>query len=197
MASRGCSSDDGACLRTPYGRSIVSSIVTSLDSEGDGDSRREEDGPMPVTPIALLEAMSALQTADAHLRWRLRDRLQLRANEISALEFVARLGRLGQPVRALDIARALGVTSGASTIIVSRMMDRGLLSRTDNPRDGRGHLLYLTPAAKAEFSAALGDSRDDVRALLAGLSPRESKRIITLLSAMTASLDLGGILPAA
>lgn len=167
----------------------MSSIATSLGASDDEDA--------PTTPLALLEAMSALQTADSLLRWRLRDRLQLRANEIMALEYLSRLQHLGQPVRALDVARVLGVTNGASSIIVARLMERGFVTRTENPRDGRGHLLRLTPAAVAALLDGVGGSRVDVRRLLAGLSPRESKRIIVLLTAMTASLDLGGILPAA
>lgn len=148
-------------------------------------------------PDALLEAVSALQTADALLRWRLRDALHLRANETMAIEYLARLQRLGQPVRALDLARALGVTGGASTIIVARLMKRGLVTRSINPHDGRGHHLRLTAAATSALAAAIGDSRDELRTLFAGLSPRETKRIIVLLASMTKSLDQGGVVPAA
>lgn len=146
-------------------------------------------------PTAILEAMSALQTADALLRWRVRDRLKLRANEMLALEFLTRLERLGQPVRALDISRALGVTNGATTIIVARLMARGLISRTDNPLDKRGHLLHVTAASTSAFREARGTSGVDLTRLLSGLSARESKRVVVLLTAMTASLDLAGLTP--
>ncbi|MBF4574617.1 MarR family winged helix-turn-helix transcriptional regulator [Frondihabitans sp. VKM Ac-2883] len=174
----------------------MSSCSASLVDEHD-DNEPQVTPVAPATPVALLEAVSALQTADALLRWRLRDLLHLRANEIMALEFLARLNNLDQPVRALDIARALGVTNGASTLIVARLMERGLVTRTENPRDGRGHLLHLTVAAITALDDALGDSRHGIRALLEGLSPRESKRIIMILGELTASLDLGGLQPAA
>ncbi|MBF4577911.1 MarR family winged helix-turn-helix transcriptional regulator [Frondihabitans sp. VKM Ac-2883] len=140
----------------------------------------------------LVEAMSALQTAEALLRWRLRDLFDLRANEMVALEYLARLEHLGQPVRVLDVARVLGVTNGAGTIIVACLMERGLVTRTENPRDGRSKLLQLTPKAATAFADALGGSRMDLRILLAGLSLRERKRLIVLLTAVTDSLNRSG-----
>jgi DNA-binding MarR family transcriptional regulator len=145
--------------------------------------------------IPLLEAMSALQTADALLRWRLRDRFDLRANEMSALGYLARLENLGQPVRVLDIARVLGVTNGAGTIIVACLIERGLVTRTENPRDGRSKLLHLTPEAATAFADTLGDSRTDLRTFLEGLSLRERKRLAVLLSAITDSLNRSGLAP--
>jgi DNA-binding MarR family transcriptional regulator len=148
------------------------------------------------TAIRVLEALSALQTSEALLRRRMRNRLGLRANEIIALEFIARLESLGQPVRALDIARNLGVTNGASSLIVARMIERGFVSRTENPRDGRGHHLHLTPDALSQMADALGESRHEVRSMLSGLSERESKRIVSLLSAVAGCFDRSGRHPA-
>lgn len=171
----------------------MSSTVTSIDDE----ARDRQAAPIPPPPTAILEAMSALQTADALLRWRLRDRLHVRANEMMAIEFIARHQNLGQSVRALDIARALGVTNGAATGIVARLMERGFVARTDNPFDGRGHHLHLTTLANSALADAIGTSRDGWSTLIAGMTPRESKRMVALLAALTASLDHGGVLPAA
>lgn len=165
----------------------MSSFVTAVDEYA------ESAAP---SSTALLEAMSALQTADALLRWRLRDQLQVRANEMMAIEFIARLQNLGQPVRALDIARALGVTNGAATGIVARLMGRGFVARTDNPLDGRGHHLHLTARARSALAEAMGTSRYEFSTLVASMTERESKRVVVLLSALTASLDHGGVLPA-
>ncbi|TAJ46651.1 MAG: MarR family transcriptional regulator [Herbiconiux sp.] len=175
-------------LADPDERSFVSHSTMSIDDDPEGSPR---------TPIELLEAMSGLQTADALLRWRMRDRLQLKANEIVAIEYLARLLNIGQPVRALDLARALGVTNSATSVIVASLMKRGFLTRSDNPRDGRGHLLHLTPEAMTAIADSLGDSRAELRELLAGLSSRESKRVVVLLHAITDSLNHGGLVPAA
>lgn len=149
--------------------------------------------PTPDGPDGVMVALSALQTADALLRWRLRDHLTLRANEILALEYVMRLDRLQQPVRATDVANALGVSRGASSIILARLVERGYLTRTSNPRDGRGHHLHLTEAASRDVAEAVGDSRHEIDALVSGLSARESKRITALLIAITGTLDRGGV----
>ncbi|MCC4907438.1 MarR family winged helix-turn-helix transcriptional regulator [Microbacterium sp. cx-59] len=153
------------------------------------------DAAIPAS-VPVLEALSALQTSNALLRFRLRDQLNVRANEIVALEFIARLEALGQPVRAIDVARNLGLTNGASSLIVARMIERGFVTRTENPHDGRGHHLHLTAQVSQQITAAIGPSSADVRTLISGLSPRESRRIVTLLAAVTGSLDRGGLVPA-
>ena len=159
---------------------------------------RADDGALPaVTPLALLQAVSAVQTADAQLRYRLRDRLDLQASEIMAVELLERQDAIGQPVRSIDLSRALGVTNGAASMIVARLIERGFVHRTANPLDGRGHHLHLTAAAVEAMAEAIGDSRHELQTLLADLSPREAKRVIVLLTAMTESLDGGGLLPAA
>lgn len=163
----------------------MSSLAHSLQT---GEPTPDDDGP-----ATLMAAMSAMQTADALLRWRLRDRLTLRANEIMALEFVMRLDHLREPVRATDVANALGVSRGASTIILARLVERGYLTRTSNPRDGRGHHFHFTEVAAREVAEAVGDPRHEIDALVSGLSPRESRRITALLIAITGTLDRGGV----
>lgn len=150
-----------------------------------------------VTPQALLHAVSAVQTADARLRYRLRDRLDLQASEIMAVELLERLDAIGQPVRSVDLSRALGITNGAASMIVARLIRRGFVHRTANPLDGREHHLHLTTDAVDAMAEAIGDSRHDLQTLLSELSPREAKRVVVLLTAMADSLDGGGLLPAA
>jgi len=143
--------------------------------------------PVP-GPDLVVEAIYHLQNAETLYQSRLCERLHLRANEVATLQFLLRMDALGLEVRALDVSRNLGVTSGATSAILSHLVERGYLTRTINPRDGRGQFLHPTPAATSAFALAIGDSQIELRRLFSQLSSRESKRVIVLLSAVTTSL---------
>jgi len=154
--------------------------------------------PATVLPVAqpasngVVDAFYLLQNAEALYQSRLRDRLHLGANELGAMQVISRLATLGFDARALDISRSLGVTSGATSVILGHLITRGYLTRTANPRDGRGKLLHLTDEATAIVSHSLDDSQSDLSLLVSGMSSRESKRVVVLLTAVTSSLDRSG-----
>ncbi|TFD90634.1 MarR family transcriptional regulator [Cryobacterium lactosi] len=156
----------------------------------------EADGISPpgVLPVnnGVVDAFYLLQNAEALYQSRLRDRLQLGANELGAMLVISRLATLGLDARALDISRSLGVTSGATSVILGHLIARGYLTRTANPRDGRGKLLHLTEEATTTVRHSLDDSQSDLSLLVSGLSTRESKRVVVLLTAVTSSLDRSG-----
>jgi DNA-binding MarR family transcriptional regulator len=153
-----------------------------------------ESGNVPPVPQpnGVIDAFYLLQNAEALYQSRLRERLHIGANELGALQFISRLAVLGQDVRALDVAQSLGVTSGATSAILSHLVKLGYLTRTANPRDGRGKLLHLSPEAARAVSYTLDDSQSVLSLLVSGMSLREAKRIVVLLTAVTSSLDSGG-----
>jgi DNA-binding MarR family transcriptional regulator len=59
-------------------------------------------------------------------------------------------------------AADMGMTRGAITKLVDRLLAKGFLIRTSDPRDGRAQTLTLTPAARALVPelAALADQND-------------------------------------
>lgn len=165
-------------------------------AEPDGSAVLVPAVPAPATPApatnGVVDAFYRLQNAEALYQSRLRDRLDLGANELGAMQVISRLATLGCDARALDIARSLGVTSGATSVILAHLVARGYLTRTANPRDGRGKLLHLTDEATTIVSHSLDNSRSDLSRLVSGMSPRESKRVVVLLTAVTSSLDQSG-----
>lgn len=58
------------------------------------------------------------------------------------------LRRQGAPfeLRPTDLFRMLGVTSGTMTYRIDKLVERGLVVRAPDPRDGRGAVVRLTPA---------------------------------------------------
>jgi DNA-binding MarR family transcriptional regulator len=145
---------------------------------------------------SVIEALYSLQDAQALFRCRMRELLDLGANELGALQYLARVESAGRSARPRDISKNLGVTSAATTILLGRLVDRGFVTRRADPVDGRGQLLRLTDDAHSRLSGALGDSRSGLAARLAALTPREAKRVVVLLGAVTDSLARSAPLPA-
>lgn len=165
---------------------------------GDPDAAAPPVVPLAVVatiaavPHAVVDAFYLLQNAEALYQTRLRDRLGLRSNELCAMQYIYRLETLGQDVRALDVTRNLGVTSGATSVILAHLVARGYLTRTINPKDGRGKLLHLSEEAASAVSHALDDSHSDLSQIVAGLTLKDSEQLVSLLSAVTKTLEQSG-----
>lgn len=148
----------------------------------------------PATPSgAIIAALYALQDAEALHRCRLRDLFGIGANDLSALQYIARLENVGRTARPRDITHTLGVTSAATTILLTRLVKRGLVTREPDPHDGRGQLLGLTTEARSTLRDAAGTSQHPLRQKLSTISDRDAKRVVALLAAVTLSLDQGAV----
>jgi DNA-binding MarR family transcriptional regulator len=64
------------------------------------------------------------------------------------------------------LARALGVTSGATTRVIDSLVASGQVVRGPDPDDRRRVLVQLTPAAEAQVDRTFVQLRQDARALL-------------------------------
>ena len=82
------------------------------------------------------------------------------------------------------LARKMGLTKGAISKLAERLLEKGLLQRTGNPDDKRGHRLSLSAAGlgKVPLLAALADGND--AAFFAVLTDDERDRLRHLLAAL-------------
>lgn len=142
----------------------------------------------------VLDAVYALQEAEALFRSRLRAVLGLGPNELSAVQLIARIETVGGAAHPSDIARHLGLTSGGASTIVTRLVAHGSVTRHLDPADGRGQVLHLTPAARDGIRQAVGGGELGALGQIVTLSDRESARVVTLLSTVTAGFE-GGARP--
>jgi len=116
--------------------------------------------------------MSSIPDLTAHLGYLLR----MVSNAVSQ-EFARKVAREGVTVAEWVMLRALfgrdaitptalagemGMTKGAISKLAERLLDKGLIERTDNATDKRGHSLSLSPrgADKVPILAALADTND-------------------------------------
>ena len=142
----------------------------------------------------VLDAVYALQEAEALFRSRLRSVLGLGPNELSAVRLIARLETVGGAAHPSDVARHLGLSSGGASTIVTRLVGHGAVTRHLDPADGRGQVLRLTPSARDGIRDAGGGGELGALGQILTLSDRESERVVTLLSTVTAGFE-GGARP--
>ncbi|MFN0074519.1 MAG: MarR family transcriptional regulator [Chloroflexota bacterium] len=80
---------------------------------------------------------------------------------------------VAQGLRMSDLARCLGVTPATVTVVVDRLVERGLVSRQHDPLDRRLHRCVLTSEAQALLERICESARLRTRRLLLELSLAE------------------------
>lgn len=93
------------------------------------------------------------------------------------------------PARVTALAAAASIRQPAMTELVQRLQRQGLVTRVDDPGDGRAALVTITDAGRALLDDQRGERRDRLTELLAAL-PAEDE--VTLTLAMHVALPIIG-----
>lgn len=99
------------------------------------------------------------------------------------------LSTAGAPVRNRDLAEALGVHPSTFTRNADRLVAAGWVRRAQNPDNRRETLVSLTAAGRRLVDRVTARRRDEIREILAQLTPSER---ILVLEAMTAFARAAG-----
>jgi DNA-binding MarR family transcriptional regulator len=99
------------------------------------------------------------------------------------------LGRLSLegPVRLTALAAAEGISQPAMTDLIQRLERRGLVTRINDPEDGRAALVDVTDAGQALLDDRRRDRQHHLAELLTALSPEDQA---TLTLAMQVALPM-------
>jgi DNA-binding MarR family transcriptional regulator len=100
------------------------------------------------------------------------------ALNLTALLTLSTLEREG-PVRVTTLATAARIGQPAMTEMIQRLERHGMVTRVDDPEDGRVALVSLSDAGRALRSDQQRERRDRLAALLAGL-PAEDEATLNL-----------------
>lgn len=76
-----------------------------------------------------------------------------------------------------DIGEYLGVTAAASSQLLNRLVDEGLIERSEDPQDRRHKLLALTPAGRKTVEEAMQIRQSWLVQLAKTLSPSEQAEV--------------------
>jgi len=98
------------------------------------------------------------------------------------------LSRCDQPIRLGELNRHVLLSQPALSRLVDRLAGRGLVSRSADPRDGRGVGLALTGAGRAvQRRIGRRHGRSVAEAMLAGLTPAELRQLEELCARLAVS----------
>jgi DNA-binding MarR family transcriptional regulator len=119
------------------------------------------------------EVAEGLEQAAILMVRHMSDRAALSASR--ALEMLNREG----PARVTTLAAAVGIGQPSMTELAQRLERQGLVSRVDDPGDGRAALVTITNAGRALLDDQRRGRRDRVAELLTAL-PAEDEATLTL-----------------
>src|SRR3954468_12442090 len=117
------------------------------------------------------------QTQNAFLSNAIAERMGLASTE---LEVVGTLVARG-PLSAGDLAKRTGLTSGAVTRLIDRLVERGTVRRLADPSDRRKVLVEITPGANRSCEPFYGPIEREGTELLARLTEKELDVILKYL----------------
>ena len=87
-----------------------------------------------------------------------------------------------------ELARAMGVTSGAATGLITRLVRRRLITRSYGKEDRRNVVVKLTPQAKALVNSVLAIRKKRLKRVLSVITPEEQKAFRRVLKKVLAVL---------
>lgn len=114
-------------------------------------------------------------------------------SKIEAWEFdvLAALRREGHPYQLSPKAllQQTLVSSGTMTNRIDRLVERDFVRRLEDPNDGRGVLVEMTPAGLTRVDAAITRLVDAEAVLLSSLSKAEQKKLAESLRRLSIDVD--------
>jgi len=110
-----------------------------------------------------------LEQASILITRHLSDRTALSLTAAMALDTLCREG----PIRLTALAAAAGISQPSMTELVQRLERQGLLTRVNDPGDGRAALMGITDVGRALLDDRRRYRRDRLAELLTDMSPQE------------------------
>ncbi len=147
----------------------------------------------PDLDVAAMGTIGRMTRLGAHLGHAMEANMARHGLNRASFDVLATLRRSGSsyalsPSELMDWTM---VTSGTMTNRIDRLEEAGLVSRTRDPKDGRGSLVALTEKGYAIVDAAVGDHVANQQRLVAGLSEAERETLDALLAKWLSGFEPG------
>jgi DNA-binding MarR family transcriptional regulator len=147
----------------------------------------EQRPDLDVSPMAVIGRLSRLSQL---VNGELQRTFARHGLDRASFDVLATLRRSGPPhqLTPADLMRSSMVTSGAITQRLDRLEERGLVTRSRSPVDGRSSHVTLTPKGREVLDAALPDHLATEERLLAALPSAQREQLAAVLRALLESL---------
>ncbi len=142
---------------------------------------------------ALVDAVRSYRNAEGSMRGRSRGSMHLGRTDMTALRLMLRAGQSGRPLTAAALARGLGISTAATTVLVDRLEKSGHAERRRSRTDGRSIEIWPSAAADEEVRSTMGPMHDRMIAVAGSLSQAECRvvrRFLEILAAELSELDV-------
>jgi DNA-binding MarR family transcriptional regulator len=137
----------------------------------------------------LIEVEQSIAQLHQATRARLRDLTEVFGSDLQpAGYFVMRHVLANSPVRAGDIASALGMDKSAVSRQLTVLRSRGLVDDSRDPEDGRATLIVATDTAREAFAQFRGEVRAEYARVLGDWDDTEIEQFAALLQKFNRSL---------
>jgi len=139
--------------------------------------------------LEVLEAVRRHRAAEALMRRRMREDMDMGDTDLAALRWLIHEEREGRAATSASLARTLGITTAATVKVVARLVDGGYISRTRHPTDRRVLLLGTLPAAHERVRRALGAMHERMLRLATSFDPAERAVVVRFLDGLVEIIE--------
>lgn len=139
--------------------------------------------------VQVLQAMRLYRSAEAAMRRRTRESMQMGENDLLALRFVIGARQRGEAVTPTDLSRYLGVKTSSVTAMIDRLEGAGHLRRVPSASDRRRLTVEPTDHADHEVRKTLGEMHERMLGATEGLDAGAALSIVEFLDRMRGAVD--------
>jgi DNA-binding MarR family transcriptional regulator len=108
---------------------------------------------------------------------------------LARFDLMSQLERVGGGLTMSEVSRRMMVSNGATTSLVDRLVEDGLVVREAHPEDRRTTLLHLTKEGRERFLAMAAEHEQWIIGLLAGLDGSAKQQLLGGLGALKHHLE--------
>lgn len=141
------------------------------------------------TTVEILNLLRRYRSAETAMRARTRASMRMNETDLMALRHLLREKHAGRPVRAIDLARHLHISSASVTALVDRLVRDGHAQREPHPTDRRTLIIAPTSHSDEEVRATLGKMHQSMLGLVDSLTDRERVIVARFLKGMTEAVE--------
>jgi len=108
---------------------------------------------------------------------------------LARFDLMSQLERVGGGLTMSEVSRKMMVSNGATTSLVDRLVEDGLVQREAHPEDRRTTLLHLTKQGRERFLEMAAEHEVWITSLLAGLDDSAKRELLNGLGALKHHLE--------
>jgi len=145
--------------------------------------------------VQVLQAMRLYRSAEAAMRRRTRESMQMGENDLLALRYVINARQRGTSVTPTDLSHYLGVKTSSVTAMIDRLEGAGHLRRVPSASDRRRLTVEPTDHADRTVRKTLGEMHERMLGATEGLDADAALSILTFLERMREAVDAIDAMP--